>query len=191
MTVKVLFPCDEVNYASPIEAQRATIRQHVIGKKIVDIKFTSTEGQSVPEDVTRCVTAFVLEGGFTVEVDAYMDGAVEVSGVLLHAQVSEIKEGPTVIVNTGPAIPHGAVRWEEDDCTTHDPDHEHLEQAWERIFGEKLNTKAAVRSEDGGDAFFYLMPNGYVVCASYPGNSAIYKPAAYNVPLPSPPPSKP
>lgn len=63
--------------------------------------------------------------------------------------------------------------WEEDDALTHD--RERLEPAYLRIVGRKYSQKDALQESDQGDACFYLMEGGYVVCGSFPGNNAIYK----------------
>ena len=70
---------------------------------------------------------------------------------------------------------HGKAVWTEDDCTTNDPDHESLCAAWLRLFSHPLDYKRAVKEEDGGDGHSYLMPNGYIAWASYPGGSSIYE----------------
>lgn len=67
--------------------------------------------------------------------------------------------------------------WAEDECTTHDPDHETLEKAYLRIYGEKLDYDAAVSKEDHGDGVEHVMPNGAIVWASFPGGSQIDVPA--------------
>jgi len=68
----------------------------------------------------------------------------------------------------------------EDDALPHD--YERVEEAYQRLFGEKLDLKKAVASEDWGDAHAYRMPNFHegiqhdvVVVISYPGNSGIWR----------------
>ena len=61
--------------------------------------------------------------------------------------------------------------WMEDDAPV--PDKENLRQAWKRLFDEELDTKKAITVEDHQDVILYLMPNGYLACVSYPGNSEI------------------
>ena len=63
--------------------------------------------------------------------------------------------------------------WSEDDATTHDPDHEHVEKAYKRLVGREFDTRDAIRVNDQGDAIEYEMPEGWFVIMSYPGNSAI------------------
>lgn len=72
---------------------------------------------------------------------------------------------------------HGKAIWTEDDCTIHDPDHETLDMAWKRLFGTEWVGAEAILVDDHGDGCEHLMPNGYVVWASWPGASAIYAPA--------------
>ena len=79
-----------------------------------------------------------------------------------------------------PDEPERRTIWSEDDATCHTQDHEGLEAAYLRIFGEKLDYKAAVREEDGGDGTEYFMPNGAIVWASYPGGSMIEASAEYD-----------
>ena len=79
-----------------------------------------------------------------------------------------------------PDEPERRTIWSEDDATCHTQDHEGLEAAYLRIFGEKLDHKAAVREEDGGDGTTYFMLNGAIVWASYPGGSEIEALAEYD-----------
>ena len=46
---------------------------------------------------------------------------------------------------------------------------------WQELFGEVLDTNAAVKTVDGGDHMIYHMPNGYEVWTCCDGNS-IYAP---------------
>lgn len=64
--------------------------------------------------------------------------------------------------------------WMEEDVPS--VDREGLPAAWQRIFGEKFDTKAAISKEDQGDAMLFLMPNGWTAVVSYPGNSSICRP---------------
>lgn len=63
------------------------------------------------------------------------------------------------------------VAWVEDDALTHD--REHIEDAWLRLFGERLVMVDAVRKVDHGDAVFYDFGNGRMACLSYPGANEI------------------
>ena len=66
------------------------------------------------------------------------------------------------------------ILWREDEATTQDPDHETLDMAYKRLFGEPFDRTRA-RHEDHGDHDKYFMPNGVVVTTSYPGNNSITK----------------
>lgn len=72
-------------------------------------------------------------------------------------------------INVAPPV----ALWTEDDATTRDPDHEDLDAAWRRMFGEKLDTADAVDTGSAPDATFYRMPNGATAIVSYPGASMI------------------
>ena len=67
----------------------------------------------------------------------------------------------------------GELVWSEDDAMPHD--RERLNAAIKRIIGWK-DHKAVHRDleVDGGDAYWYVYPD-WVICASYPGNAAIYR----------------
>ena len=69
----------------------------------------------------------------------------------------------------------GQCIWTEDDAVYIDK--ERLHQAWKRLFNEKLDLSQSIVAEDNQDHMLHLMPNGYIACVSYPGNSAIYDPA--------------
>jgi hypothetical protein len=71
---------------------------------------------------------------------------------------------------------HGKAIWEEDDATPGTEGHETLSMAWQRLFGEQFDRAKALQTEDGGDADWLLMPNGKIVCSSFPGQTGIYEP---------------
>ena len=69
----------------------------------------------------------------------------------------------------------GERKWSEDEATINDPDHWSIRHAWWRAFHEDLDTDKGIKIRDAGDAIFYLMPNGYIVCMSYRGNCSIHE----------------
>jgi hypothetical protein len=66
--------------------------------------------------------------------------------------------------------------WAEDECTTHDLDHETLPMAFERLFGRPFVIEDALLTEEHGDADYRLMPGGIVAISSYPAATEIYVP---------------
>lgn len=74
-------------------------------------------------------------------------------------------------INVGDYL--GESVWSEDDALPHD--RERLDAAVLRIIGWK-DYKAVHRELeiDTGDAYWYVYPD-WVICSSYPGNTAIYK----------------
>ncbi len=70
----------------------------------------------------------------------------------------------------------GKCLWAEDDCTLNDPDRETLAMAYKKITGVDYKQEDAKINVDVGDGIERHMPTGFIVWASYPGNSAIYKP---------------
>jgi len=63
--------------------------------------------------------------------------------------------------------------WLEDDCTCNDPHHEHLSQAYLRLFGRGIVEPTKCKTHDCGDTIFYYLDDGVIVCSSYRGNSSI------------------
>jgi hypothetical protein len=57
----------------------------------------------------------------------------------------------------------------EDDCTRHDPDHEHDDDAWLRLFGEAYDPGKQLAKYDAGDTYATLMPDGRVLWQSFDG----------------------
>lgn len=53
------------------------------------------------------------------------------------------------------------VLWSEDECTKGLEGHEYLDDAWQRLFGEKLDKSKCLRMNDFGDCMEYVMPNGH------------------------------
>ncbi len=65
--------------------------------------------------------------------------------------------------------------WAEDECTTHDPDHEGLADACLRVTGRPLTDFMLHGTKvDLGDAVSYAL-DGWLAVSSYPGASAIYR----------------
>lgn len=63
--------------------------------------------------------------------------------------------------------------WAEDDALP--PDRERLHQAVLRIIGwEDYKAVPSELEVDGGDCTWYIYPD-WVICSSYPGQTAIYK----------------
>lgn len=66
----------------------------------------------------------------------------------------------------------GKCIWSEDDALPHD--RERLPAAWERITGSKWQGRSPLLTVDGGDCLWELYQK-YVVCTSFPGQTAIYE----------------
>jgi hypothetical protein len=47
---------------------------------------------------------------------------------------------------------------------------ESVYEAWERLFGEPLDTSRAIQVDDRGDAVMHHMPNGHAVTFACDGN---------------------
>jgi hypothetical protein len=61
--------------------------------------------------------------------------------------------------------------WCEDDATVGMPDHETVEQAFERIYAVPM--PPPIETFDDGESVYKRLCLGIVVCESYPGNSEI------------------
>jgi hypothetical protein len=72
------------------------------------------------------------------------------------------QHGSTPAANdTCPAWTHTRTVWSEDDART--PDRERVDEAWERLFGDKLEDATPLAYWDGGDSFARLFSDGRVV----------------------------
>ena len=124
-----------------------------------------------PEAVVRTVE---LADGTIHHYQFVEDGRVYRRELSVHGPVGEWVE----LKGVRPEQNRNLI-WSEDDATCHTQDHEGLAGAYLRIFGEKLDLKVAISEEDGGDGSEYIMPNGAIIWASYPGASMIESSAEY------------
>jgi hypothetical protein len=76
--------------------------------------------------------------------------------------------------DTRPAWTRGRTLWSEDDAKP--PDRERLDEAWERLFGEKLSEDDSLAVWDGGDSLAYLEPGGRVFWSTYQGEEITLRP---------------
>jgi hypothetical protein len=92
----------------------------------------------------------------------------------LQLCTDRLKEEPPAPANS-PVTPRPERRlWIEDDATPGTEGHETLAAAWQRLFNEPYDPKAAVKTEDWGDGTRYYFAHGRSAYASYPGNNAIF-----------------
>lgn len=101
----------------------------------------------------------------------------QLGGFLYRAKLANKKRKPTELVGSEsqPVVwKYGKRLWLEDDGALHDPDHDYLEDAFLRLTGKHYEVENAEAFEDCGDAMLYDFGD-WIVCSSYPGNSAIYE----------------
>jgi hypothetical protein len=63
----------------------------------------------------------------------------------------------------------GKLLWADEPCER-EAGSESVYEAWDRLFGEPLDVRRAVRLDDGGDATTHHMPNGHCVTFACDGN---------------------
>jgi hypothetical protein len=67
-------------------------------------------------------------------------------------------------------LKRGKLLWSGDEWCDRQAGCESVRQAWQRLFGERLEPSRAIQVDDQGDAVTYHMPGGHCVTFACDGN---------------------